>query len=242
MSSRRLCRDPRPSGSSRAEGDSGDSSAAGGASAQRPLAGVGAIAPTLGGDALASAAGSDLAHPTGADVFLQPGDYFVGDASHRIRTLLGSCVSVTLWSPQLRIGAMSHFLLASRGGRTSDAADPASLDARYGDEALRLMLQELKRKKLLASQCHAKIFGGGDMFPAHKTSGALAIGRRNGEAARSLLQARGIEVVSESLFGAGHRQIVFDVASGHVWSRQVPPRPAAPAGSTGAGLAEGPAE
>lgn len=34
---------------------------------------------------------------------------------------------------------------------------------------------------------------------------------------------RGIEVVSESLFGEGHRQIAFDVGTGHVWSRQVRP-------------------
>ena len=49
------------------------------------------------------------------DVFLQPGEYVVGDAALRVRTMLGSCVSVTLWSPARRVGAMSHFLLASRG-------------------------------------------------------------------------------------------------------------------------------
>ena len=70
-----------------------------------------------------------------------------------------------------------------------------------------------------AADCQAKIFGGGNMFPARRT---VEIGRRNGEAARVLLQARGIAVVSESLFGDGHRQIAFDVATGDVWARQVP--------------------
>lgn len=154
------------------------------------------------------------------DVFLQPGEYFVGEAKHRIRTVLGSCVSVTLWSAARQVGAMSHFLLASRGGALPVGL---ALDGRYGDEALQLMLAELARKQVAASQCQAKIFGGGDMFPNQKTSGGLAIGRRNGEAARSLLQRHGIEVISESLFGEGHRQIAFDIASGHVWSRQVRP-------------------
>lgn len=152
------------------------------------------------------------------DVFLKPGEYFVGDAAHRIRTLLGSCVSVTLWSPLRRVGAMSHFLLAERG-RAARAGH--ELDGRYGDEALRLMLDELARVEVLPGQCQAKIFGGGEMFPDQQTSGFMAIGRRNGEAARELLQAHGIEVVSESLFGTGHRQIVFEVSSGHVWSRQI---------------------
>ena len=172
------------------------------------------------------------------EIYLQPGEHFVGDASHRIRTLLGSCVSVTLWNPLQRVGAMSHFLLAARGavgsgagsGAVSGFTEPGSLgalphalDGRYGDEALRLMLAELGRKKVVGAQCEAKIFGGGDMFPARDASGPLAIGRRNGEAARSLLQSHGIEVTSESLFGDGHRQIVFDIATGHVWSRQVKP-------------------
>lgn len=152
------------------------------------------------------------------DVFLKPGEYFVGDAAHRIRTLLGSCVSVTLWSPQRQVGAMSHFLLAER---KRIAPDRPELDGRYGDEALRLMLDELRRFDVLPADCQAKIFGGGEMFPDRQASGFMAIGRRNGEAARGLLQAQGIEVVSESLFGTGHRQIVFEVSSGHVWSRQI---------------------
>jgi chemotaxis protein CheD len=162
------------------------------------------------------------------DVLLRPGDYFVGDASHRIRTVLGSCVSVTLWSQQPRVGAMSHFLLASRRGSEQDVDDVQGLDlqkldARYGDEALRLMLHELARRKVVASRCKAKIFGGGNMFPAQNFGGGSAIGRRNGEAARNLLQAHGIEVISESLFGDGHRQIAFDIDTGDVWARQLPP-------------------
>jgi chemotaxis protein CheD len=161
-------------------------------------------------------------------VLLQPGQYFVGDASHRIRTVLGSCVSVTLWHARQRVGAMSHSLLASRGG-----AETVALDARYGDEALSLMLRDLAARHVVAAQCQAKIFGGGDMFPAQRSRGRLAVGLRNGEGARELLQQQGIEVVSESLFGVGHRQIVFDIASGHVWSRQLRLPPAAGLGPAG---------
>lgn len=153
------------------------------------------------------------------NVFLQPGEYFVGDAQYRIRTLLGSCVSIMLWHPLKRVGALSHFLLASRGvGRM-----PASgLDGRYGDEAMWLMLRDLKRLDVAASECDGKIFGGGNMFPQQNNKSALQnVGQRNGEAARSLLQAHGIRLISESLFGVGHRQIIFDVKSGDVWVRQI---------------------
>jgi chemotaxis protein CheD len=118
---------------------------------------------------------------------------------------------------------MSHFVLATRGGECARDCDIASLNAKYGDEALRLMLRELARRKVGPEHCQAKVFGGGDMFPSQKTCGAIGVGRRNGEAARALLQAEGIRVLSESLFGTGHRHIVFDIGLGHVWSRQVQP-------------------
>jgi chemotaxis protein CheD len=152
------------------------------------------------------------------EVFLQPGEYFTGDAQYRIRTLLGSCVSITLWHPRLRVGAMSHFLLARRANRAG-----GELDARYGDEAMLLMLRELESAGVHPSACEGKIFGGGDMFPAQMRASGMHVGQRNGEMARELLRAHGIAIVSESLFGVGHRQIVFDIRSGNVWSRQMPP-------------------
>jgi chemotaxis protein CheD len=171
---------------------------------------------------------TSLAERKRIDVFLQPGEYCVGGAAHRIRTVLGSCVSVTLWDPASRVGAMSHFLLATRGARGKQVdemrgLDLLTLDARYGDEALRLMLHDLAQRKVAPAACRAKILGGGNMFAHDQAGGGAAIGRRNGEAARGLLQEHGIEIESESLFGDGHRQIAFDVETGHVWARQVSP-------------------
>lgn len=158
------------------------------------------------------------------DIFLAPGELFVGDANFQIRTILGSCVSITLWHPLLRIGGMSHFLLPTR----SNAGGPPELDGRYGDEALQIMFKDLKAAGANPAQCEAKIFGGGNMFPGNQHARGhyelgLTVGRRNGEAARALLKLHGIAVVTESLFGIGHRQIIFDVSKGDVWSRQVLP-------------------
>jgi chemotaxis protein CheD len=150
------------------------------------------------------------------DVWLQPGELAVAQEGCRIRTLLGSCVSVTLWEPRRRIGAMSHFLLWSRPrGR---AATP---DARYGDEALPMMFEQLAAHGVKAQDCQAKIFGGGNMFPEWtRRHAARTVGEQNGHEARALLQQMGVKVASECLFGTGHRTVVFDVALGDVWVRQ----------------------
>jgi chemotaxis protein CheD len=155
------------------------------------------------------------------DIFLLPGDYFVGDARYRVRTLLGSCVSITLWHPGLRIGAMSHFQLpGERPHRQGCAAGKPGL---YGADAMRLMMEDLARRDVPLAQCEGKIFGGGAMFP--RTDRVADIGARNGDYARSMLQQHGIPLVSESLFGEGYRQLIFTIANGDVLSRLVPPEP-----------------
>ena len=70
------------------------------------------------------------------DVFLQPGDFHFGAGRTRISTLLGSCISITLWHPARLIGGMCHFMLPSRG---LPAGVP--LDGRYADEALAMFDQ-----------------------------------------------------------------------------------------------------
>jgi chemotaxis protein CheD len=151
------------------------------------------------------------------ETYLAPGDVAGGDASHVFRTTLGSCVSITLWHSARRVGAMSHFLLPSRGKPCH-----AELDGRYADEAVPLMFLELVRLGVDPTECQAKIFGGGRMFLPGAHAGNIAVGERNGHVARSLLAERGIRTVAEDLFGWGHRELVFEVATGDVWARQVP--------------------
>lgn len=153
------------------------------------------------------------------EVFLQPGEFFVGNANFQMRTILGSCVSFTLWHPEARIGGMSHFVLPTRGRKVRES----EFDGRYGDEAMHLMMRDLWTAGVDPAACEAKIFGGGNMFPNHCPAGVVTVGERNGEAARALMRQHGIEVVTESLFGVGYRQIIFSVSSGDVWSKRIKP-------------------
>ncbi|QHJ01423.1 chemotaxis protein CheD [Xylophilus rhododendri] len=147
------------------------------------------------------------------ELLLQPGDYFVGGGGCRVRTLLGSCVSIVLWDPLRRIGAMSHFLLARR---PAGCRQPS---ARYADDALALMATRLGALGVDLRRCEARIFGGADMFGRPPRAGLPRIGLENGECARQLLSERGIAVHGEHLFGSAYRVIVFEPGSGAVWLR-----------------------
>ena len=144
-------------------------------------------------------------------VFLLPGEYHFDRIGSRIRTLLGSCVAVTLWHPQRRVGGMCHFLLP---GRVRTSSTP--FDGKYADEALALLVKEMTAVGTVPREYEAKLFGGGNMFQVKTSSGMGMIGRKNALAAKQLMNHYGILIKEESLEGSGHRNVEFDVSSGKV--------------------------
>lgn len=151
------------------------------------------------------------------DIFLQPGDFYFGDSSTRIRTVLGSCVAVTMWHPRLRVGGMCHYMLPERGGGKGKAPD-----ARYADDALRLFLAELRRLGTRPDEYQVKLFGGGRMFPGAAAEGMPDIGEKNLSVGRRLLDQHGFTVLREHAAGQGHRNLIFEIHSGDVWVKYVP--------------------
>lgn len=150
------------------------------------------------------------------DVYLGIGDFHFACTPTRIRTLLGSCVSITLWHPALRIGGMCHYMLPERQ-RPAQPGEPQP-DGRYADEAMTLFDQAFAQYGTLARDYRAKVFGGGNMFATlGEGSNSLAIGQRNIDTARRLLARRHIPIVAEHLGGDGHRKLIFDVGSGDAW-------------------------
>jgi len=162
------------------------------------------------------------------EIFLQPGDFYFGDANTRIRTILGSCVSITMWHPTRLIGGMCHYVLPSRPRKSA-----TELDGHYADEAMQLFMKEIKASKTNPSEYRVKVFGGGDMFTRNKKEDSAApakvrnfdtdVAGRNVQVARSLITSNGFKIEAEDMGGSGHRQLIFDIWSGDVWLRKPPP-------------------
>jgi chemotaxis protein CheD len=147
------------------------------------------------------------------EIYLGIGDLHFCAAPARIRTVLGSCVSITLWHPARRLGGMCHFMLPTRGRQPDQP-----LDGRYADEAMALFDQQIARHHTRHADYRAKVFGGGNMFPGRpQPVHSLDVGRRNIDIAHRLLAERGIPIAAEHLGGDGHRKLVFDVSSGDAW-------------------------
>jgi len=154
------------------------------------------------------------------DVFLQPGDFHFGAGRTRISTLLGSCISITLWHPARLIGGMCHFMLPSRG---LPAGVP--LDGRYADEALAMFDQAVAAALSRPADYQVKVFGGGNMLSRPgEGSELMNIATRNVDSAYALLARHGYQPTVAHCGGQGHRKLFFDLWTGHVWLAHRPSR------------------
>ncbi|MGL4251832.1 MAG: chemoreceptor glutamine deamidase CheD [Aeromonas sp.] len=148
------------------------------------------------------------------EVILQPGEIFFGNEDVVVKTLLGSCIAITLWHPEQKQGGMCHYMLPSRGHPST------GLDGRYADEALTLLLQAASRYPATIHEYEVKLFGGGNMFTEQQyTRNDNSVATRNIEAAWQLTRQLGLDIKAHHLGRSGHRRVLFELSNGSVWLR-----------------------
>lgn len=116
---------------------------------------------------------------------------------------LGSCVSIVIYDPDLKLAGMIHPLLPSSNGY-----NVGSVILKFMDLALKEVVRELKDKG--ARNLFAKAAGGASIFPFSHISD---IGRKNCESAVNLLRMHQIPLVSSDLGGNYGRSVEFHISS-----------------------------
>ncbi|MBL4894689.1 MAG: hypothetical protein JKY59_07470 [Emcibacter sp.] len=87
---------------------------------------------------------------------------------HLIMTTLGSCISVCMFDPVLKVGGMNHFLLPQEHGN-----DPVnSFNLRYGNNAMETLLNEILKRGGQKSRLVLKAFGAGNVLNISANIGA----------------------------------------------------------------------
>lgn len=163
------------------------------------------------------------------EIYLQPGGFYFGGPDVRVKTVLGSCVAMTLWHPQRRIGGIGHFMLPDRSRSRREDED---LDGRYADDVLELFFGRMRESHTNPDEYELKLFGGGNMFPEMaQTKRGDDVPSRNVKAAQRLANENGFELKAEHLGGHGHRSLIFDLRDGSVYLRH---KGVTPAGDKGA--------
>lgn len=159
-----------------------------------------------------SSAGADPRHLERTALNLLPGQIRV-ETQNAISTLLGSCVAVCLFDPDLKLMGMNHFLLP-HVKRTIDTGD-ANLAGMASMECLVNAMMKLGARK---SRLQAKAFGGARVL---NTNYGLAPGERNIRFATEWLASERIPLHAMDLGGHRARKIIGDPNTGEVHCRHI---------------------
>ncbi|MFO1413485.1 MAG: chemoreceptor glutamine deamidase CheD [Burkholderiales bacterium] len=141
-----------------------------------------------------------------------PGEYWVTDKDHVVLTVLGSCVSACLHDPGLKLGGMNHFMLPGAHGGEAGAV------ARYGINAMEILVNELIKRGSSRKRLIAKVFGGANVIEGMTT---MNVGERNASFIHDFLRTEGIRVAAEDLLDVWPRKVAFFPHSGRALCRKI---------------------
>jgi chemotaxis protein CheD len=154
------------------------------------------------------------------EVYLHPGEAYFAREPAIIRTILGSCVGVTFWSPRLRMGALTHSQLP-RCPANLAAALSVEAGRRYVDFAIRDAARRFDKCGVLRTEVQVKLFGGADVLLVSDKGSKPTVGKLNCEAAIEVLHEEGFAVFASSLGGTSGLNIRFFTRTGEVLLRRL---------------------
>ena len=143
---------------------------------------------------------------------LLPADYLATDLPLALVTLLGSCVAACLYDPIAAVGGMNHFMLPG-----DDTGDGNS--ARYGANAMELLINDLLKRGARRARLQAKVFGGGNVLSGFHSD---PIGTRNARFILEYLRAEDIPVRAQDLGDIHARKVGFFPQTGRTLVKRLP--------------------
>jgi chemotaxis protein CheD len=147
-------------------------------------------------------------------VFLRPGEiYFSGEPSVVV-TVLGSCLSVTMFCRRRGLGGICHGILPQCGGHKDCPSCHEGF--KYIDCAIRKMVSLFDQQQVSRGEIEVKCFGGADMFTKTIEQAGVSVGRQNIASAERVLASEGLRLQASDVGGILGRKIFFYTHTGDV--------------------------
>ncbi len=137
-------------------------------------------------------------------------DYKVGKAPDTLISYgLGSCIGISLYDPQAKVGGLLHIMLPdSKQARASD--NPA----KFADTGMPLLLRDVLALGAVRSRLVAKMAGGAQMFAFANATDIMRVGARNAEAVKAILSDMKIRLLAEDTGGTYGRTVSINLETG----------------------------
>jgi chemotaxis protein CheD len=123
---------------------------------------------------------------------------------------LGSCISVCVYDPAIKLGGMAHIVLPSSNGRNTETS------AKYADKGVRLLLDEMFKQGAMRSHLVVKLAGGAALSKAPGLEETFKIGERNLKSVQTVLAEERISTAAADVGGNSGRTVRMFLDSGQV--------------------------
>lgn len=140
-------------------------------------------------------------------------EWKVAKAPDALRTTLGSCVGIVLYSAEKKIGGVAHILLGE------PPAGKIVHRGKYARPAVDSLLADLAKLDIKPAALTARLFGGASMFEAVHSQFLQNIGADNVKAAKAAIEAYKIPLLLEDTGGSSGRTITLNLEDGSVFMR-----------------------
>lgn len=150
-------------------------------------------------------------------VYLKPGELYVGERPTKVITVLGSCVSVTLFSKRLRIGAICHGAMphCRKVKRCHELCEDAF---KYVDCSLHYMIARMRGFGAADADIEVKLFGGADTLSSKKEN---TIGSMNVKMALEIIRHEHLCIIAADVGDSFGRKIIFLTNTGEVYLKRL---------------------
>lgn len=153
-------------------------------------------------------------------VYLHPGEYRFSKAPEVITTILGSCVSLTMYVKRLKIGAITHAVLPDSNNKNELTSD-FNENFKYVDESIRNILEMFDMYKVNRNEIEVKIFGGADLFGQNNKGNTISIGAQNIKSALKILNEENLSISASDIGGIKGRKLFFFTDTGEIYLKHL---------------------
>jgi chemotaxis protein CheD len=152
-------------------------------------------------------------------IYLKPGEVCFSKSPVKIITILGSCVSIIMYSRISRIGAICHAVMPSR--EMAMAKERIKDAFQYVDSSMEWMLSQFEEAGIKREAIEVKIFGGSEIFFDSKKVNGIGVGKKNIEAAIKMIKHKKLKLRAWNIGGNKGRKLIFYTDTGEVLTRFV---------------------
>lgn len=142
------------------------------------------------------------------------GELYVTKSPMILKTVLGSCLAITMFDKKSGAAGMNHIVLP---GEYVDHLGQTVIfqgdDTRYGNVSLKVMLERMRQLGSVNDSIIANMVGGSYMWPC---SDRVDVPRMNVDYARKFLTKQRIRVVSEVIFKKNALRVFLNTQSGEL--------------------------